>query len=601
MADFDDVLDTPTGVPIYELWRQATRSEAAATVFLIVVFLCGIFALIGSMQTSSRLTWAFGRDNALLYSSYFGQISPTFGVPIYALLFNSFVIFIIGCVYLGSSTAFNAILSTGLILQQVSFAFPVMCLMLRRRSPKYLPSSRSFRLGPLGWLANVVTVAFAAIVLVFYCFPVEMPVTGSSMNYACVVLGAMGCYNCMKRRIICDCTPPKCQKCQKKGLDCPGIGSRIRFNDGIASRGKLKGRNVPTLAASTTAPQLDKDRLTSLLPNAQALVVTPPMLEMPLEILDAKTRMLFAHFSESVSPVMVFLDEVNGYRHHILPFACSDPVVQRAVCVTAAFHLSAKVPGLRQPAEAGKTAIITKLREMAVRDEPSAVLNHSTWAIILLLMVADLVVAGDDMQTLFNMLVSISKAKGADSCGNGNPLPAFLQEQTELLKLFAGPIISEQRGIELLSLEAAPHMSFISTLLERADPAKRPALLQTDEAWRQARAIYLRRAISSGPASSSTDTTDTILAVETLRRLLLTVDPTAPAAHSLVWPYFVAGAESTTEEHKEFFKGRLEYLLASTGYANVRVALDTLRELWAGGAEERWTARLPKTTSVIIM
>ncbi|KAK5120754.1 hypothetical protein LTR85_006112 [Meristemomyces frigidus] len=295
---------------------------------------------------------------------------------------------------------------------------------------------------------------------------------------------------------------------------------------------------------------------------------------------------------------MVLMDEVNGYRHHILPFAFDDPIVQRAVCVTAAFHLSAKVPGLRQPAEAGRTAIIAKLREMAVRDEPTTVLSHSTWATILLLLVADLVVADNDMQTLFNMLLSFLKAKATDSRGNANPLLAFLQEQTELLKFFAGPIIGEEYGIELLSLEAAPHMTFMAALLKKAQPDKLLGLLQNDRAWRLARDIYLRRATGSGSSSSTADTTS---AVETLRQLLLTVDPTAPAAHSLVWPYFVAGAESTTEEHKTFFKGRLEYLLASTGFANVRVALDTLRELWAGDTEERWTARLPKTTSVIIM
>jgi hypothetical protein len=45
----------------------------------------------------------------------------------------------------------------------------------------------------------------------------------------------------MKRRIICDRTEPHCLKCQKKGVPCPGMGIRYRFNDGIAARGKLKG------------------------------------------------------------------------------------------------------------------------------------------------------------------------------------------------------------------------------------------------------------------------------------------------------------------------------------------------------------------------
>lgn len=39
----------------------------------------------------------------------------------------------------------------------------------------------------------------------------------------------IGCYNCMKRRVICDKTSPKCKKCAKRALDCPGYGIRYRF------------------------------------------------------------------------------------------------------------------------------------------------------------------------------------------------------------------------------------------------------------------------------------------------------------------------------------------------------------------------------------
>lgn len=37
---------------------------------------------------------------------------------------------------------------------------------------------------------------------------------------------------------MCDKTEPRCQKCQKKGIDCSGLGVRYRFADGLASRRK---------------------------------------------------------------------------------------------------------------------------------------------------------------------------------------------------------------------------------------------------------------------------------------------------------------------------------------------------------------------------
>lgn len=40
------------------------------------------------------------------------------------------------------------------------------------------------------------------------------------------------CFNCTRRRIVCDLTLPKCNKCAKKGIECPGYGIRYRFTSG---------------------------------------------------------------------------------------------------------------------------------------------------------------------------------------------------------------------------------------------------------------------------------------------------------------------------------------------------------------------------------
>ncbi|KAE8138928.1 hypothetical protein BDV38DRAFT_270144 [Aspergillus pseudotamarii] len=59
-----------------------------------------------------------------------------------------------------------------------------------------------------------------------------------------------GCFQCSKRRIVCDGAHPTCFKCQKKGIECSGLG-RFRFSSGIAARGKLKGCAIP----ATVSPE----------------------------------------------------------------------------------------------------------------------------------------------------------------------------------------------------------------------------------------------------------------------------------------------------------------------------------------------------------
>src|SRR5690349_7490039 len=71
----------------------------------------------------------------------------------------------------------------GLILQHVTYAFPAVLLIMRKRSPKWLPKSRTFKMPPvLGWAANITTIVFAIITIIFYDFPTVSPVTGGSMS-----------------------------------------------------------------------------------------------------------------------------------------------------------------------------------------------------------------------------------------------------------------------------------------------------------------------------------------------------------------------------------------------------------------------------------
>ncbi|KAJ5336644.1 uncharacterized protein N7506_004666 [Penicillium brevicompactum] len=56
------------------------------------------------------------------------------------------------------------------------------------------------------------------------------------------------CRVCQKRRIRCDRTVPQCQKCGVRGFTCPGFPSIVlRWDQGIASRGKFTGRKLPLL------------------------------------------------------------------------------------------------------------------------------------------------------------------------------------------------------------------------------------------------------------------------------------------------------------------------------------------------------------------
>jgi hypothetical protein len=63
------------------------------------------------------------------------------------------------------------------------------------------------------------------------------------------------CITCREKCRKCDRAQPACQRCISKGLECKGYPEKFRFA-GLATRGKWKGRAVPTMGRSVPRTQL---------------------------------------------------------------------------------------------------------------------------------------------------------------------------------------------------------------------------------------------------------------------------------------------------------------------------------------------------------
>ncbi|KAG7405107.1 Choline transport protein [Fusarium oxysporum f. sp. rapae] len=191
ISDLEGLLTST--MPIFQLWRTATRSDAAGVTFLVSLTIIVIFVLIAIQQTTSRLIWAFPRDQGLYLSDHFSQLSPKLrDIPSNALILNTVLVFLCGCLFLGSTAAFNALVGSFLLLQMISFALLAALLIYQKRSSTFLPQSRGFRVpDPVGWVCNIGTIVAAVIELVLFVFPGSLPVSALSMNYASVVLLAL--------------------------------------------------------------------------------------------------------------------------------------------------------------------------------------------------------------------------------------------------------------------------------------------------------------------------------------------------------------------------------------------------------------------------
>ena len=77
VPDIKGALNSPTKSPIVEIVYQKFQSKIAATAVMglfVVVCFC---AVMGMVASTSRLTWAFARDNGLPFSRIIAYVRPT--------------------------------------------------------------------------------------------------------------------------------------------------------------------------------------------------------------------------------------------------------------------------------------------------------------------------------------------------------------------------------------------------------------------------------------------------------------------------------------------------------------------------------------------
>ncbi|KAJ4244554.1 hypothetical protein NW762_014409 [Fusarium torreyae] len=135
LTDPVSVLSTSTGMPIVELFLQSTKSRAAATILALMLSICFIN---------------------------------------------------------GPAVAFSAYVASCTIFLNISYASPIVALLVRGRSilrehqSDKTPAKMGLR---VGGVVNIIAVGFVVITSIFFCFPSGLPVSANNMNYVSAVVG----------------------------------------------------------------------------------------------------------------------------------------------------------------------------------------------------------------------------------------------------------------------------------------------------------------------------------------------------------------------------------------------------------------------------
>ncbi|KAK4907895.1 hypothetical protein LTR66_017606, partial [Elasticomyces elasticus] len=172
---------TSAAGPLLQILIDATKSNAGAICLLMLPLVCLVFAIISVMTTSSRMIFAFARDGGLPASRFFATVHPTLKIPLNALMLSVVVVIAFGCIFLGSSSAFNAIISASVVALDLSYGIPIAVNCLQGRNS--LPERKWKLPNAVGWFVDIVALSYILLTTVLFVFPPSRTVTGSSMNY----------------------------------------------------------------------------------------------------------------------------------------------------------------------------------------------------------------------------------------------------------------------------------------------------------------------------------------------------------------------------------------------------------------------------------
>lgn len=221
LGNLDAVLGTTTGFPFMEIFLQAVRSIRAALAMASFIAVLNICATISFVATASRMTWSFARDHGTPGWKWLGRVTPGLSnsctqptkpkvdLPLWSIGITAIVAILLGLVGLGSTVAFNVVVSLSINGLYTSYLLGNSVLLYRRLKGSIKPYSPSADQAldpinaqhlawgpwkipePFGTIINIIGCIYMFVILIFSFWPIAPNPTPATMNFSSLMVGAV--------------------------------------------------------------------------------------------------------------------------------------------------------------------------------------------------------------------------------------------------------------------------------------------------------------------------------------------------------------------------------------------------------------------------
>lgn len=111
IGDITSTAESPTGVPLIEIFYNSTGSVAGTCVLSSTLVIIALLAANALLAEGSRSLYAFARDHGLPFSRTFAKVDPKRQVPVPAILLTCLVQVALNSIYFGTLTGFYTVIS----------------------------------------------------------------------------------------------------------------------------------------------------------------------------------------------------------------------------------------------------------------------------------------------------------------------------------------------------------------------------------------------------------------------------------------------------------------------------------------------------------
>ncbi|KAK5165170.1 uncharacterized protein LTR77_009268 [Saxophila tyrrhenica] len=174
--------------PLAVICYIATASVAGASVMIAGPLTINISVVLGTIASTSRLTWAWARDGAL--PAYFSYVSPRHRIPVRSVWLPIFMVMLLSLLNLTNSyTAFGVIIALCTLGLYQSYIIAIACMLHARLTHRI--DVAPWSLGRYGVPINAFAIVYSVYLGFWMVWPNYLPIDGAGMNYALPINAAV--------------------------------------------------------------------------------------------------------------------------------------------------------------------------------------------------------------------------------------------------------------------------------------------------------------------------------------------------------------------------------------------------------------------------